>query len=116
MQILGNLGSMGAIDQLTQVAKSEKDPALKNRAIRSLGNMKSEKSGALLVELYGSNTDKETRKSVASALENQNNADGLVAIARKETDKDAKMDIVRHLVNMAGHSKAAADYLIDLIK
>jgi HEAT repeat protein len=116
MQMLGNFGSMGAIDQLTQVARTEKDPALKNRAIRSLGNMKAEKSGALLVELYGANADKETRKSVASALENQNNAEGLVAIARKETDKDAKLDIVRHLVNMAGHSKPAADYLMEIIK
>jgi HEAT repeat protein/TolA-binding protein len=116
LQMLGNFGSMGAFDQLSQVARAEKDPALRQRAIRSLGSMKADKSGALLVELYSGDSDKETRKAIISALESQNNAEGLVGIARKETSSDLKLEIVRHLVNMASRSKVAADYLMEIIK
>ena len=40
----------------------------------------------------------------------------LIAIARKETDKDLKVAIIRRLVDMASHSKAAADYLMEVVK
>ena len=52
-----------------------------------------------------------------SALGNQNNAEGLVAIARKETkDLELKREIVRRLAEMAPTSKVAADYLMEVIK
>ena len=50
MQILSTLGSMGAYDRVIEVAKTEKDADVRNRAIRSLGNMRSERSGQALVE------------------------------------------------------------------
>jgi hypothetical protein len=53
---------------------------------------------------------------VISAFGSQNNADGLIAIANKETDKDLRLKIVRQLVDLAPRSKAAADYLLTFIK
>ena len=51
-----------------------------------------------------------------SALASQNNAEGLVAVAKKETSLDLKRDIVAKLSEMAPKSKAAADYLMEIIK
>ena len=69
----------------------------------------------MLTDLY-TGGDKDAKEAVISAFGNQNNADGLVAIARKETDKDLRLKIVRELVDMAPRSKAAADYLMEIVK
>ena len=116
MTIVRAMGSMGAADQLTQVIKTESDPAVRLQAIRSLGSQKPEATGQALVDLYGANQDKDVRKAVISALGSQENADGLIAIARKETSTDLKLDIVRRISDIAPKNKAAMDYLMELIK
>jgi len=108
--------SMGAIDQLEQIVKTEKDPAVRARAIRSLGNQKSERTGQTLVSIYSADQDVNVRNAVISALGNQNNAEGLVGIARKEQNTEIKLKIVNRLAEMARTSKVAADYLAELIK
>ena len=109
-------GSMGAVDQITQIIKSEKEPAVRQQAIRSLGSMKMERTGPALVELYGADQDKDIRRAVISALGSQNNVDGLVSIARKETNPELKLEIVRRIADMAPRNKAAMDYLMEQIK
>ena len=116
MQMVSAFGSMQAVDQLTRIVKTEKDPEVRRRALRSLGNMKTEKTGQMLVDLYGSEQDVDSKKSIISSLGNQNNAEGLVAIARKETSLALKTDIVRKLSEMAPRNKVAADYLMEIIK
>jgi HEAT repeat protein len=106
---------MGAVDQLMQIVKTEKEPAVKLQAIRALGRLKPEKTGATLVEMYGTG-DKDTRKAVIAALSSQNNAESLVAIARKESDPELKREIVSRLAEMAKSSKVAMDYLMEIIK
>lgn len=114
-QILSTLGAMGAYERVIEVAKSEKDADIRNRAIRSLGNMRSEKSGAALAELYPTLPDVDAKKSAIMALVNQNNAEALIAIARKESNRELKRTIVERLVNMP-KSKAAQEYLMEIIK
>jgi HEAT repeat protein len=116
IQMINVFASMGAIDQLTQIARSEKDATVRIRAFRSLGGLRHEKAGPLLVELYGTEQDKEVRRAAISALAGQNNAEALVALARKETDLDLKRDIVRRLSDLAPKNKAAADYLLEVIR
>jgi HEAT repeat protein/TolA-binding protein len=108
--------SMGAVDQITQIIKTEKDPSVRQQAIRSLGGMKTERTGPALVELYGAEQDKDVRKAVISALGSQNNVDGLVSIARKETNPELKLEVVRRIADMAPRNKAAMDYLMEQIK
>jgi HEAT repeat protein len=109
--------SMQAFDQLVQIVKTEKDPAVRARAVRALGGMKTDKTGQILADLYGSDQDLETRKSVISAFANQNNAEGLVAIARKETNKELRYLIVERLSSLARNgSKVAGDYLAEIIR
>jgi len=116
MSIVRSLGSMQALDQLAQVIKTEKDPAVRQQAIRSLGNIKADRTGQTLVDLYGSDQDRESRRAVLSALSNQNNAEALVAIARKETNGEMKLEIVRKIADLAPRNKAAMDFLMEQIK
>jgi HEAT repeat protein len=116
MQMVSLFGSMDAADHLNRIVTTEKDPEIRRRAVRSLGNRKVEKSGQMLVNMYAGETDLETRRTIIGALSAQNNAEGLVAIARKETTLELKKEIVRRLSDMAPKSKVAADYLMEIIK
>ncbi len=98
---------MGAVDHLAQVIKTEKELDVRNQAIRSLGSIKSERSAQMLVDLYTSSDDPASRKAVISSLGSQGNATALVAIARKETNRDLRIDLVRRLTDLASRDKAA---------
>ena len=115
LQIVATLGSMRALDQLNQILRAEKDPEVRRRAVRAMGSLKADQTGTMLSEMYGSEQDVETRKAVIAALSAQNNAEALVAIARKETSLELKRDIVRRLSDMAPRSKVAADFMMELI-
>jgi HEAT repeat protein len=117
MQMVGAFGSMQAFDQLIQIVKTEKEPMVRARAVRALGNLKPEQTGKILADLYSTDQDLETRKAVISAFAGQNNVDGLIAIARKETNRELKLAIVERLSGMAQRgSKPAADYLMEIIR
>jgi HEAT repeat protein len=115
-QIASVLASMGAMDQVTEIARADKDITVRQRAIRSLGGLRHERAGQVLVELYGSSQDRAVRTSIIQALGNQANAEGLVSIARTETNLDLKKQIVSQLSNMASKSPVAADYLMEMLK
>jgi tetratricopeptide (TPR) repeat protein len=116
MQMISAFGSMDAVDYLNRIIKTEKDPEVRRRAIRSLGGRKADKTGQMLVDMYAGEVDVENRRTIISALSNQNNAEGLVAIARKETTLTLKRDIVARLSEMAPKNKVAADYLMEIIR
>jgi HEAT repeat protein len=105
----------GGADRLIALAKSETDPDLRRTAIRNLGLMGREKTGATLVEIYGTDRDPGVKKSVIEGLFLQNHADALVSLARKESDPELKRRIVEKLSLMSG-SKVAMDYLMELLK
>ncbi len=115
MSILSRLGSMGATERLLDVVRSEKDVEIRRRAIRSLGNMRADKSGAVLSDLYGREQDVDNKKAIITALGSQQNGEALVAIARKETNTTLKRDIVQRLSNMT-RNKAAMDYMLEIIR
>lgn len=116
IQMVSVFGSMQAFDHLNRIVKSEKDADVRRRAVRALGNIKAEKTGQMLIDMYAAEQDVETRKTVIAALAAQNNAEGLVALARKESTLALKTTIVRHLSEMAPRSKVAADYLMEIIR
>jgi HEAT repeat protein len=105
----------GRADRLIELAKSEPDAELRRTAIRNLGLMGKEQTGATLVEVYGADRDVAVKKAAVEGLFLQGHADALVTLARKETDPDLKRSIVEKLSLMQG-SKAAMDYLMELLK
>jgi hypothetical protein len=115
-RMLSVLSSMRASDLLIQAARTEREPAVRQRAIRYLGSQRPEVTGQTLVDLYAGDLDVNGRKAVISALSSQNNAEGLVTIARRENSLELTRDIVSRLSDMAAKSKVAADYLMEIIK
>jgi hypothetical protein len=103
----------GAMTPIAAAARTEKDKEVRLAAVRNLGLM-GRKSGDMLSEMYRSETDPEVRKEVLNAFFLQNNATGLVEIARAEKDPGLKRDAVHWLSLM--NSKEARAYMLELLK
>jgi HEAT repeat protein len=116
IQMVNVFSSMRAVDQLTQIVRNEKEPSVRQRAIRALGGLEPGQTGKTLSDLYDTNSDVETRRTIIAALGAQNNADALIAIARKETTLSMKSEIVKRIADLAPKSKAAADYLAEIVR
>jgi HEAT repeat protein len=112
-QIIRAMFTGGNASRLIELAKAEQNPELRLLAVRNLGIMSSKQTADALVEIYGTSKDAEIRKAVVNSLFIQNNAEGLVALARKESDPSMKKEIVSKLSLM--HSKAATDYLMEIL-
>jgi hypothetical protein len=104
----------GNAEKLGEIARTEKVEELRLAAIRNLGLLGGSRSGELLRTIYETDANPEVKKSVIKSLFIQGNARTLVDLARKETDRGLKRDIVSKLSLM--NSKVAADYLIDFLK
>jgi hypothetical protein len=104
----------GNADKLGELARTESNLDLKVAAIRNLGLLGGSRSGQLLFTLYESDSRAEVRRAVIQGLFLQNNAKGLVDLARKEKDRDLKSEMVQKLSVM--HSKEATDYLMEFLK
>lgn len=113
-QILQAMFVGGDATRLIELAKSEPNPELRWVAVRNLGLIGSTRTGNALIEIYGADKDAEIRRAVIQALFIQNNAESLVALARKESDPAMKHEMVEKLSLM--RSKAAIDYLMELLK
>jgi hypothetical protein len=104
----------GNADRLAALAKSERDPALRLRAIEMLGAMGKGKGGAVLPELYWTEGQtKDVRRAVINGLFIAGNATAIIDIARKETDQDLRKAAVERLSLMK--SKEATDFLMELL-
>jgi HEAT repeat protein len=113
-QILQAMFVGGDSDHMIELAKAEKDPALRRVAVRNLGLMGSKRNGDALVEIYAQDKDPQVRRAVIDALFLQNNADQLVAIGRKEEDPAMRKEIVQKLSIMP-KSKAVTDFLLEIL-
>ena len=114
IQIVRSLASAGAMDRLQQIARAETDAEIRLHAIRSFASAGRERSGTILQEMYAKETSADAKRAIIQALRAQDDAEGLVAIARRETDPRLKEQIVRALSTMT-KSKAALEYLMELI-
>src|SRR3954469_21702613 len=112
--ILQSMFVGGDADKLIELARTEKDPELRKTAIRNLGLMKHAGATEALTGIYASDASVDVKKAVINALFLQNNATGLVTLARAEKNVELKKDIVAKLSNMK--SKEATDYLMELLK
>jgi hypothetical protein len=114
MQIVQSLASAGAIERLQQIARNETDTEIRMRAIRSFASVGRERSGTILQDMYAKETTPEAKRAIINALHAQGNAEGLVAVARRENDPKMKEEIVRRLSTMT-KSKVALDYLMEIL-
>ena len=113
-QIVRGLGMSGSADRLRQVVRNEKDPEVRVQAIRAFMMVGREKTGTALRDMYATESTPEGKRAIVQALHAQDDADGLVALARVEKDPKQKEYIVRRLSTMT-KSKVALDYLMELL-
>ncbi len=113
-QIIQGLFMAGDSTHLLEVANNDTSPDLRRRAIQHLGMMGRERTGDAILNIYNRQTDVGVKEAAIDALFIQQNAETLVALARKETDRDLKRRIVAKLALMP--SPVARDYMLELLK
>ena len=97
---------------LAQVARSPGDIAAREAAIHGLG-IAGEHSRPLLVEIYNSDHNSDIRDAAIEGLFINDDADDLIALARKETDREMKRHIIEKLSVM--DSPKARDYMLEIL-
>jgi HEAT repeat protein len=114
-QILQAMGISGDSAHLAEVANSETNPDLLRTAIRQIGiSGGGRDKGDALLSIFSRQKDAAVKSAVLDALFISNNADTLVALARKETDPTMKRRIVEKLSLMS--SPAAQKYMLELLE
>ena len=112
--ILQSMFLGGNSARLIEVARNEKDPALRVSAIKSLGLMGGNGRGDVLVSIYQSDQNREVRDAVLNSLFLQQNGKALVELARSEKDPQMKRKIIEKMSLV--HSKEVTDYMMELLK
>ena len=113
-QMLQGMMMSGDVAHLTEVANSDANMDLRRQAVRQLGMTGGGRSGDTLVNIYNTQTDAGVKSAAIEGLFISGNAVALVALAKKETDRDLKRRIVEKLAIM--NSPEATAYLLDLLK
>lgn len=115
IRIVRALFVAGATDKLLDLMKNEKDPKVREEAIRSYARTQGATAESL-AGFYSANTDPGTRRAIVNGLFERGDGKLLVDLARKESDPAMKSYIVQRLGTMVQHNKEAADYMIELLK
>ena len=113
-EILQSLAISGSSAAVLEIARTDKKPALRIEAVRSLMMTKDQPADAL-VKLYGSESDPAVKREILNLLMVRRNAKDLVELARKEQDPELKKRIVERLSTMR-NDKDATDYMMELLK
>ena len=113
-QMLQGMMMSGDVAHLTEVANSDANMDLRRRAIQQLGMLGGGRSGDTLVNIYNRQSDPGVKHAAIDGLFFSGNATALVALARKETDRDLKRRIVEKLTLMG--TPEARDYMLELLK
>lgn len=94
------LGIAGDVEILAELARQEKNPAVRSQAIHGLGLAEGEKSSEALRSIYSSSSDPSIRKAVLEALFIQENARALIDLFKTEKDREVRRQIVQYLSMM----------------
>ena len=113
-QMLQGMMMGGDVAHLTEVANSEANMDLRRKAIQQLGMLGGGRSGDTLVNIYSRQSDPGVKRAAIDGLFFSGNTSALVALAKKEADRDLKRYIVQKLALM--DSPEARDYMMELLK
>jgi hypothetical protein len=99
---------------LASVARGETSPDIQDRAIDYLAARQTPENRALLSEIYSTSADVRVKRQVMRAFTRADDAESLVALARKETVPARRRELVQNLSLM--RNKVALDYLAEILK
>lgn len=112
-EMLNGMMAANSTAKILEIARTEKDAKLRERAIGMLAHSKSPETLTALVEMYSASPEVETKKRILRALGGQRSPQPLIDIARKETNVELKRTAVEMLSMMK--SKEATDFLVELL-
>jgi HEAT repeat protein len=110
--ILEALFIAGDVDHIHEIAKTDKDPEVRQDAIRKLGIM-GKRTAPMLIAFYANETSPDIKDAVIDALFVQSNARALIDLAKKETNRSLKREILQKLSVM--NNKEAIDYMLEIL-
>jgi HEAT repeat protein len=111
-EILDALFVAGDHVRIGDLAANEKDPRLRAEAIRKLGMMGG-KTAQTLLGFYATG-DRNVKDAVIDALFLQSNAKALIGLAKKETDRQMKKEILQKLSVMGNED--AVQYMLEILE
>lgn len=116
MAVLEAMHRNGNIDKLVEVARTDKDPKVRQRAIEVIASQESGSPTSALVSLYSSEQDERVKSTIIDHLSGRRgDCKPLVDVARSEKDIKMKMRLVERLSNMTRSCPAASDYLTEIL-
>jgi TolA-binding protein len=113
LMMLDVMFNNGNTEKLTEVARTDKDPKVRSRAIEVLSSYKALNLGDTLSNLYGSEQDPQVKRTILGQLSSRRNAKALVDVYHKETNFEMKKTILSHLGNM--HTAEANELYMEIL-
>jgi tetratricopeptide (TPR) repeat protein len=98
---------------LVEIANTEKDPQVLDKAINTLGMVGGEDSLTALTNIYNTHNDIATKKRVINAMFLHSAAHEMVAMARKETNPELKRAWIQKLSLMS--SPEITEYMTEIL-
>jgi hypothetical protein len=116
MAVLEAMHHNGNIDKLVEVARTDKEPKVRQRAIEAIANQDAGSPTSALVALYSSEQDERVKSTIIDHLSGRRgDCKPLVDVAKSEKDIKMKMRLVERLSNMTRTCQAASDYLTEIL-
>jgi HEAT repeat protein len=111
--VLTGMMMCGDAQGIAEIANTEKDPNVLDKAIKTLGLVAGPESLATLVNIYNSHAEIETRKRVITALFLHGAGKEMVALARKETNPELRRELIQKMSLM--NSPEITEYMMEIL-
>lgn len=116
--VLNAMHNNGNLEKLAEVARSDKDPKVRQKAIEVIASQPpgATPPSATLTALYATEQDEKVKQTIIDHLSgSRGNCKPLVDVAKSEKDIKLKLRIVQRLSTMTTSCPAATEYLTELL-
>ena len=114
--VLNAMRSNGNLDKLTEVAKNDKEPKVRQKAIEVISTQEGGSPMTVLTSLYASEQDEKVKMTIIDHLTGRRgDCKPLVDVAKSEKDMKIKLRLIERLSNMTRNCQAATDYLTEIL-
>jgi tetratricopeptide (TPR) repeat protein len=121
MAVLNAMARNGNLEKLAEVARTDKEPRVRQKAIEIISQQDAGNPSDTLVALYSSEQDEKVKQTIIDHLASGGRGRNatckpLVDVAKSEKNLQLKLRIVQRLSNMTSSCPAASEYLTELLK
>jgi tetratricopeptide (TPR) repeat protein len=112
-EAVGAMLLCGCSHELAEIVQTEKDPAVLDKAINTLGLVGGDESLVALTKVYNSQADLAMKKKVINALFLHGAGKEMVVLAKKETNPQLKRALIEKMSLMS--SPEISDYMMEIL-